>query len=248
MIVTRSLGYVIELAAMGKICVFPDHFSQSNRWFEEWETILQLKSPLRRQTYVNGGFIALSTTHWPDFLPRLWEVAERVPVDALPSAEGINARPFTGGDQDPLNALLMSEIPPDGVEVMPYDQEVHPDRLANTRIIDANTLGCVVHGQRPALLHYSMAPKAWDRTGWIRVRRDAYVQLFGRVVCGDDVPLRMELRELPLWLRPSLNGRIALDALNAVHGVVASIGRLLPPRASVALRRAAQRYSGSHRP
>lgn len=248
MIVTRPLDHLIDLAAEGKICVFPDHFSQSGRRFEEWQTILRLKSPLRRQTYVNGGFIGLSTNHWPDFLSRLWELTERVPVDGLPYEEDRNARPFTGGDQDPLNALLMSEIPPEGIEMMPYDHEVHPDRLADTRIIDAKTLGCVIHGERPALLHYSMGPKAWDRTGWIRVRRDAYVQLFGRVVCGGDVPLRMEPRELPLWLRPSSGGRFALAALDVAHGLVAAIRRVLPPRASAAVRRATRRYSGSRGP
>lgn len=42
MIVTRSLNYVIDKAVRGKICVFPDHFSQrlagsrSGRWGSSW--------------------------------------------------------------------------------------------------------------------------------------------------------------------------------------------------------------------
>lgn len=241
MIVTRSLGYVVDRAASGRICVFPDHYTASNRWFKEWETVFELKSPLRRQTYVNSGFIAVSTSHWPDFLSRFWELSERI----LPEAVFADVKqPFYAGDQDALNALLMSEIPPDAVEVLPAAHVVYPDELSNTKIGDAERLECTLHGERPAILHYSMAPKVWNRRAWLRVRRDAYSVLFGRVVCGTDVPLRMEPEELPLWLRPNVGGRIALATLDASHGTAAAIRRRLPPRASAALLRAKSRMIG----
>lgn len=243
MIVTRSLSYIIDLAEEGGICVFPDHSSQADRWFEEWETVLQLRSPPRRQTFVNGGFIALSTAQRPDFLERLWEISGRVPGSGARSGGDADTGPFTGGDQDPLNALLMSEVPADALALLPAAQEAHPDDLADTRIIDARTLACALHGGRTTLLHYSMGPKAWDRRGWIRARRDAYVRLFGRVVCGEDVALRMEPGALPLWLRPGPAGNIVLMLLDGAHGVGAGIRRLLPERVSAAVWRVVHRFS-----
>jgi hypothetical protein len=240
MIVTRSLSSIIDEAGNGKICVFPDHPSQTGRWFKEWESVLELKSPLRRQTYVNSGFIAFSIEHWPDFLPRLWEVSGRVPEDAIFAGSDMG-RVFWMADQDQVNALLMSEIPANALRLLPADEEVHPDGLPRTRIVDAATLHCVRDGVRPAILHYSMRPKAWHRKGWIRVRRDGYVRLFGRVVFGEDVIMRLRPEELPLWLRPSRGGRLMLSALDASHGTVAALRRRLPPRASAAILRAKER-------
>jgi hypothetical protein len=240
MIVTHSLRYVVDKVLAGKICVFPDHFSQWNRSFTEWETDLQLKRPLRRQTYVNAGFIALSTKRWPDFLPRFEEVLERIPAESLHSGAEMTD-PFWGADQDALNALLMSEVRPDEVEILAAEHEVHPDALQRTTIIDLGTLECRVDGIRPAILHYGMQPKAWDRIGWLRIRRDAYVRLFSRVVCGEDVSLRVPSQQLPMWLRPSIGGKITLASLDAAHSMISTVRRRLSPRGSAAVLGAKQR-------
>jgi hypothetical protein len=246
MIVTASLRRVIDYAARGKICVFPDDFSQSARWFKEWEKGFGLEASLRRQPYVNAGFIALSTQHWPGFLSRFWEVSERLPAETV-WAGGDASMPFWGADQDALNALLMSEIPAGAVEVLPATHEVHPEDLAKTKIVDVKTLECALDGGPVTILHYSMAPKAWDRRGWLRVRRDAYVRLFGRVVCGRDVSLRLDPAELPLWLRPSPTGKFALAAVDMGHGIVGGIRRRLPERASAQLLRAKARLTGTRK-
>ncbi len=227
MIVSRSLDDIIERAASGKICVYPDPASRSGRWFREWQTELELEAPLRRQTYVNSGFLALSAKHWPKFLSRFWELCERIPVETV--FTGADAKsPFWAADQDVLNALLMSEVPPDAVELLPAEHEVYPDRLRTTKIVDARTMECDTDGQRPAILHYSMAPKAWATKGWLRIRRDAYVKLFGRAVCGKDAALRLDSKELPMWLRPTVAGRISLTVLDIVHGFVSAARRRIP--------------------
>jgi hypothetical protein len=222
MIVTDSLSPIMKAASMGRICVYPD--PASDRWFPEWETVLELRAPPRRQTYVNSGFVALSTRHWPEFLSRLWELSERVPSRAVFSGSVMN-NPFWMADQDHFNALLMSEIPPEALEILPATQQAHPGDLELTTVIEAKTLQCELRGERPSILHHSMTPKAWSRRGWRRVRRDAYVRLFGRVVCGDDVSLRLEPMEVPLWLRPNWSGRAALTGLGMGHGIVAEIRR-----------------------
>ena len=209
MIVIDHLGPVVLKATEGKICVFPDHISQTGRWFPEWQSVLGLIAPLRRQTYVNSGFIALSVDHWPSFLPRFWDLSERVPLDRSSRVQDMD-RPFWTADQDTLNALLMSEIPPTAVEILPRSDQVYPDGLMDTKVVESRDTRMHLGGSRPNRLHHSMNPKVWARGGWRRVRRDAYGRLFARVVCGQDAPLRMRPEELPLWLRPDALGRMTL--------------------------------------
>ena len=246
MLVTAHLGHVVEKAASGKICVFPDHFAHRERWYSEWETVLELKAPLRRQTYVNSGFLALSVEHWPSFLSRFWELSERVPLGSVFAGTDMD-RPFWTADQDTLNAFLMSEIPPAATEILPAAEEVYPDGLIHTKVIDPETLECSWSGHRPMILHHSLNPKAWGRSGWRRVRRDAYARLFGRVVCGKDVQLRMDPEELPLWLRRDPAGKMALKGLDVAHGIAGGVRRRLPPRPSAAIQRAADRLAGLRR-
>lgn len=242
MIVTHPLSHILEKAAAGKICVFPDHFTQSERRFGQWQTVLGLQGPLRRQGYVNAGFIGVSATHWPDFLPRFWRLCEHIPTEAILGPDPNH--PFWAGDQDVLNALLMSEIPAEAIEVAPEGQEVHPDELPHTKIVNVETLACMLNGRPISILHYGMAPKAWAPNAWIRVRADAYVKLFGRVVCADDAPLRLEPDELPLWLRPTTTGKAALIALDAAHRSVAAIRRHLPPGLAARIGRMKQHLTG----
>ena len=74
MIVTGSLDHVLSPAHTGRICAYPDVPAVRSRWFPEWETTLRLRSPLRRDVYVNSGFVAFSTDHWPHLLER-WREA-----------------------------------------------------------------------------------------------------------------------------------------------------------------------------
>ncbi len=112
---------------------------------------------------------------------------------------------------------MMSEIPADRIEVLPAADEVHADALKDTEVVRARTLECWINGVRPAILHYGMRPKAWHRHAWARIRRDAYVQLFPRVVCADDVTVRVEPSELPIWLRPGIDGWTSMTVLDAAH-------------------------------
>ena len=246
MLVTDYLGPVVGKAAEGKICVFPDHALQAGRWFSEWQTVLELKAPLRRQPYVNSGFISLSVEHWPSFLSRFWELSERVPLESVFAGSDMD-RPFWTADQDTLNAFLMSEIPPTAVEILSASDEMHPDGLMHTKVVDLETLECRWAGRRPKILHHSMNPKVWARGGWRRVRRDAYARLFARVVCGEDAPLRMRPDELPLWLRPNALGKMTMVGLDVTHGMVSAIRRHLPPRSSAALVRTVDRLAGVRR-
>jgi hypothetical protein len=228
MIVTRPLDPVLQLVEAGKVCMFADIEDQRHRFVPAWQEAFALTAPLRHgQHYMNAGFIALSTRHHPDLLRRYWEVCRRIPSDRTLVAASEYDQPFWGGDQDAINALLMSEVDADAVEELPQEEGPSPELLHDVRITDERTLECELRGHRPYLLHYWGGPKPWARNAWIRVSRDAYVRLMPRVLLEPDVPVRLEPSELPLWLRRSAAGRGSLATLSAVNrGARAGLARV----------------------
>jgi hypothetical protein len=221
-IVTRPLEPVLRLAQEGHICAFPD--PESHRWFPEWQQILDLRAPLRREPYVNAGFVAWSTTHWPDFLERWWQCC-RLTFEHRTIREGApNSGPLAQADQDALNALLMSEIPTGALTLLPKEEEVFRWDLREVSVVDPHTLACRYAGYSVMLLHSNGGTKLWNGRAWRRVtRRNAYLRLLRRLLTGSDVALRLPLRRLPVWLRPQRAARAAtflLYGLNVVISVV----------------------------
>ena len=217
MIVTRSLADIAALAGAGRICAFPDPLPHRGRWFAEWEQALELRAPLRRRTYLNAGFLALSTDHWPDLLTRWWELCERVPREQF---FGRFEQPFWAGDQDVLNAILSSEVPEEAIAELPADGEAYPEELLEAVVVDERTLRCELRGQPISILHYSLGPKAWQRKALVRLRDDAYVRLLPRLLFGDDVAVRLEPKSVPFWLRPGVRARALVRGADLAHGGV----------------------------
>jgi len=209
MIVTDSLADVFAAAASGRLCLFSDE-TQDQRWFPEWQEVFQLQAPLRLARSQNSGFVALSTSHWPRLLGRWWESCCRVPVEATRARGGDWEQPFWDGDQDALNALLMSEIPEGKVAAWP---QYVTDLLMDIEVVDETTLTCLYRGDPARLLHHTGGPKPWRREAWMRVQRNAYVQLLPRLLFEPDVEVRLSPSDLPLWLRPNPLGRALLRAL-----------------------------------
>ena len=166
---------------------------------------------------MNAGFIALSTHHHPDLLRRYWELCHRIPPEQTLVGGGGYDQPFWGGDQDAINALLMSEVQAEAVVELPEEEGPSPELLHDVTIVDERTLACELRGQRPYLLHYWGGPKPWAPNAWLRVSRDAYVRLMKRVLFAHDAPVPMDPRELPLWLRPGPVGSAILALLSAVN-------------------------------
>jgi hypothetical protein len=218
MMVTRSLDPVLERVEAGRVCMFADIEDQRDRLIPEWEEAFALTAPLRRgQHYMNAGFIALSTRHHPELLRRYWELCRRIPSDRTLVAASEYDQPFWGGDQDAINALLMSEVDADAVLELPQEEGPSPELLHDVTIVDELTLECELRGHRPYLLHYWGGPKPWARNAWLRASRDAYVRLMPRVLLGPDVAVRLDPSEVPLWLRATPPGRAALALLSAVN-------------------------------
>ena len=223
-LVTAPLDELLDEARSGRICVTVDHPSTASRRFDEWSDVLGLRAPLRAdQPYVNSGFVVFSVERWRTLLGRWWETCSRVPADAVGAGDG--SGPFWAGDQDALNALLMSEVPAGALRVLDEEAALF-DTLRGVRVLDEATLACRRNGAGISILHYSLGPKPWHGRGWLRVRRDAYVRLLQRLLFAADVPLRLDPREVPIWLRPGAGGAGALRAVHAAH----DLGRAAAPR------------------
>jgi hypothetical protein len=222
MLVTGSLAPIVEQAANGKIVVYPNHPSGWHRFFPEWAEVFELEAPLRRQRYANAGLVAFSTEYWPKFLQR-WERA-CTHIDPARIFDGNWHQPFWAGDQDALNALLMSEIPAAAIAEGNQAETLLFDSVNDGTIEDENALRLTLNGVPIRFIHYGLSPKAWQRRGWRRIREDdAYARLLPRVLFAEDVPMRLEGTRVPLWIRPGAVGRLALVTIggaNTVGGMV----------------------------
>ena len=93
-IVTQPLDPVFAAASSGMLCAAPDYLA--DRRFAEWQSTFDLSQPLRRQVYVNAGFVAFSTTHFPDLLSLVGVLPAsprpRTAVTAEPPAEPARPR------------------------------------------------------------------------------------------------------------------------------------------------------------
>ena len=69
-IVTGSLERVVDCAAAGTICIYPD--DRPSRWFGAWHSAFGLRAPLRPQVYVNAGAFAIRSDRQAQLAPR-WE-------------------------------------------------------------------------------------------------------------------------------------------------------------------------------
>jgi hypothetical protein len=215
MIVTKNLSAAVTAAAEGKISAFPD--PEQDRWFAEWQEIFDLRSAPRHQTYVCAGFLVFSTTYWPYLLERWWEACAR--IRALPTYQegGQSSDPGGQGDQDALNALLMSEVPSDALSLLPSDEQVFSWQFDRVDSVDAEALVCEYMGRQPSILHASLVPKPWMSRG---VRRNVYLHFLRRLLTAPDVTLSVPPHLLGIWLRQGVASELAcygLPYVNKVH-------------------------------
>jgi hypothetical protein len=222
MIVTDDLEPVLELAAEGKICAFAD--PEVDRWFAEWEELFALNDQLRAQPYISAYFVTWSQSHWPNLLARWRELCQRIPPGATLRQGATNAGPLAQGDQDALNALLMSEVPREALAILP-DAESPVWRLTRVRVVDERALACRFDGHVPKLLHADGSRKPWQTRMWWRVRNDAYVRLLRRLLFADDALVSVDESEVPIWLRPTRRGRSCLRSLNTINAVTSFVFR-----------------------
>lgn len=214
-IVTHSLDRILAAARRGKVCAFPD--MNPERWFAQWQDIFGLAAPPRHQTYVNAGFLAFSTGHFPTLLQRWSEGCARIAGHPTHHKTRDLTRPTALTSQDALNAVLMSEVARDRIEIQPPRAAAQgPDELAATSVINRTTLACRF-GDRPVvLLHAWGRHKPWALEEATKLRRTAYLICLRRLLVARDMPVRTSGNHAPRWLRPGFTGAATLRMLTAL--------------------------------
>lgn len=229
-IVTGPLAPMVDPAAAGRVCAYGDQMAEQ-RWFAEWEDLFGLRAPLREgEMYVNAGALAVSTTQMPDLLPRWAEMCERVSDRPMLWEAPGPTDPLWLADQDPLNALLMSEVPPDSVVRYGLPGMILGTRnLAETRVLDAGELRCSWRDGPVTLLHAVGRLKPWQPRAQREYRRTAYTTCLRRALAGPDLVVRVPTAHLPSWLRPGATSAATGWALHG-YDVVARRSRPLRRR------------------
>jgi hypothetical protein len=232
-IVTGSLTEILWAAERGFICAYPDGPETRTRWFQEWQTRLGLRAPLRRDVCVNSGFLAIDMRRWSNLLTRWWEACQLIPPNEI-----LVPGPFYSPDQDALNALLMSEFPREQLYVLPqFEAGIGVTVGAAVNVDSLSTLECTLDGHQTKILHFIDRPKPWEKSGWTRLAASDYVRLMRRLLFSDDVAIQLAPNQAPLWLRPSERGELTLKALGAANRAILAALRCMPSPLSGRLRR-----------
>lgn len=213
-IVTGSLQPVIDAATRGLVYGFVDG-PASRRCFAEWTDLFALQAPLRRQPYVNAGFVAVSRRWHPGLLGR-WEGCCHALRGRKVLSDTVESDPVWLPDQDALNALLMSEVPSERVAFgMVPGMVLGPDALRAAQVVDLDALECRLGTEPVALLHSVGTPKPWQPDARWNYRVNAYTRCLSRVLSANDVALRVPDEHIPRWLRSDLGARLSERAMQA---------------------------------
>jgi hypothetical protein len=232
-IVTRRFSPILDQAAAGKICVIGSEANPNRRFPDAWRASLGLRSPVRVQGYMGAGLIALDIDRWGDFMQRWLELCELVPPERsdLPFElpwEDVQDNPFSYPEMDVMNALFMSEVPSESIVDLGLQASPGPPDNDMVRILDRSKLRCLNGSEEPYVLHYWNRPKAWLRGARPHLAFDAYVELMARLLSADDVPVRVDAQELPIWLRDELVGKFVRRAPRRARRVVRRVVGVLP--------------------
>jgi hypothetical protein len=217
LLVTRRLDPVFEAARSGQVCACRD--PESERWFAEWERLFELPGRPRREPYLNSGFVAFSVEKWPNLLPRWWESCHRIWSRPTIYEGATLADPTSLGDQDALNAILMSEIPPESITILPQWTQPDMEQLRyRVELDNVKKLSCTLHDRPVTFVHFTGKPKPWQPQGWDWRGRHPYPILLRRLVTGRDTRVRVSRKDAPvIWFRQGLIGATAMRVLSLVN-------------------------------
>jgi hypothetical protein len=192
MVVTRSLGGLIERAATGRLIAFRD---RQQRFFAEWGELLGLGAA-RPGPYVSSGLVFCGGAAGRRVLELLDERQARVDFELTFWRRNVRGYPFLYADQDVLNAILATRGKPELIEAL-------DERLAATppfrglRIADERSLRCAYRDQAAPYVVHQYVRKPWLEETYHGV----YSRLLRRLLIADDVAVRPPQARIPLRMR-----------------------------------------------
>jgi hypothetical protein len=199
-IVTQPLTELIEAARAGQIVGVVDDPPIHDRFFREWEQMLDMPG-LCPRPYLNAGQLVVPERLGQKLFPLWMNAQEKVDLKDTRYGRGQLSDPFYFADQDVLNAILAGHFEPGEILTIEHRLAPYPP-FPGLRLIDEQRLVCRYQdGVQPFVLHHILA-KPWLKA----TRSTIYLQLLRRLLLGSDVALRMAPSELPLRLR---GGRLA---------------------------------------
>jgi hypothetical protein len=219
MIVTRSLAELIETAADGRVAAFRN---KADRHVPEWGDLLDL-GEVRRQPYVSSGLVAMGRAPGEEVLRLMADRQPRVDLGRSYFAGHDDDYPLLYSDQDVLNAILASRVDADRLVAL------DPRGCAETpfeglEVSDAaGVRAAYADGFEPYVVHHALSPKPWRAPAYDGV----YSRLLRRLLAGDDVALRVDEEDLPLWLRPGPRGYAERQRIKARDQIRWRVGGLL---------------------
>jgi hypothetical protein len=195
MIVTRPLTELIEEARGGRVVAFR---TDIDRFVPEWGELLGL-GQARWRPYVTSGLVFLGAPVGTEVLALMEELRVRVDFDSTLWRKNVGEYPFLYADQDVLNAILSTRVPPD--RVVALDHRLHaatPFDEGELRGLDEASLRCVyADGTEPYVLHHVLPAKPWLRP----IYHGLYSRLLRRLLIGSDVAVRVPRGLIPLRMR-----------------------------------------------
>ncbi|MGI8606101.1 MAG: hypothetical protein ACR2L0_02945 [Gaiellaceae bacterium] len=217
-IVTRSLEPLVEAALEGSVLAFENDVT--HRFHLAWGEFTGL-GPLRRETYVNSGFVVLPRDPGLEVLDLVRAGQARVDVERSLLRSGTPDDPFYYPDMDVWNAVFSTRTPPYDLEVLDFRLAPHAP-FDGVELVDKQTLRCAyADGTEPFALHHVL------RKPWLaRTHSSVYSRLLPRLLLAEDVAVRLHPEEIPRRLRPGLAGETARAEASIVATLAAQRGRL----------------------
>jgi hypothetical protein len=219
MVVTRSLGELIDRAASGRVIAFRD---RQQRYFDEWGELLGLGKP-RPAPYVSSGLVFCGGSLGRQVLELLDDRQSRVDFELTFWRRNVREYPFLYADQDVLNAILATREEPARVEAL--DQRLAPTPpFRGLRISDERTLRCAYGDHAEPYVIHQYVRKPWLEATYHGV----YSRLLRRLLIADDVAVRPPTARIPLRMRTGALARAERARVNAADFLRWHLGDRLP--------------------
>jgi hypothetical protein len=219
MIVTRPLSELIAAASGDRVIAFEN---ATDRFVPEWSSYLDL-GPMRRRPYVSSGLVLLGGVLGHEVLRTWHNRLGRVDYARGCFEEKDPDYPLLYLDQDVLNAVLWSRDGLDRIDGLEARLAPVPP-FAGLDVLDARELSCAyTDGATPFVIHQHLPRKPWRDPAY----EGAYSRLLRRLLCGDDVAIRVPRADIPLRMRTGPLGYAERTRVNAREQLVWRVGGLV---------------------